>query len=362
MTLQLGGGSRPLKTAAPKLSSALSPYQPINTVSPQAAIGSYQGIAASFPSFVAPAIPAAVAPAAGGQALSALGSVGTGAASDYGQQLADLVAPTARAVSAQAVTNAANLSAQRRQAIAQFGYVPANLSGQLQGDVNADINDETRGLAQAATASGVSTYAQLQKAYHDQQASDWATSPRRNMVHSGAAGQHAQADLLAYNQGYEQSIQKLMDYLQQAYQTKLTADATGQQTLSEATDKALQQIIAAIQANQYLAAQQPQSYGGGGMVAAGVAVSRRRSASRGPGGGALSSRARWARWAARRTGRTRCRPSRSRRRRRRSRTSRSSAGTSRWRSARSPASGSPPVKPAKASTKTAAPQPAEAAP
>ena len=84
------------------------------------------------------------------------------------------------------------------------------------------------------------------------------------MVHSGAAGQHAQADLLAYNQGYEQSIQKLMDYLQQAYQTKLTADATGQQTLSEATDKALQQIIAAIQANQYLAAQQPQSYGGGG--------------------------------------------------------------------------------------------------
>jgi hypothetical protein len=243
MTLQLGGGSKPLAAPHPAtLSSALAPYQASNTVGAAAANSGYQGIVNAFPSSVVATGPSSPGGVAATPAI---------AGSDYSQQVADLVAPTARAVSAQGVTNLANLSAQRRQAIAQFGYVPANLSGQLQGDVNADVNDETRGLADAATASGVSTYAQLQKAYHDQQSSDWANLAARGMVHSGAAGQHAQADLLAYNQGYEGSMQKLMDALQGYYQTYLTAQATGQQSLADATSTALQQIVAQIQAGQY---------------------------------------------------------------------------------------------------------------
>jgi hypothetical protein len=218
-----------------------------------AATDPYAGIAAAFPSSVAPASASApaYAPATSPAALASTAGLG----SDYAAQLAALVKPTADQVSAQSLGNAANLTAQRRQAIAQFGYVPANLSGQLTGDVNADINDETRGLAAAGTAAGVSTYAQLQKAYADKQKSDWANLAARNMIHSGAAGQHASEDQLAYAQGYESSAQKLMTLLQTAYSTYLTAQATGQTTLANATSDALKVIIAQIQAGQYQAAQ-----------------------------------------------------------------------------------------------------------
>jgi hypothetical protein len=258
MTLQLGGGSYPLvKTAAPKpvtLSSApAASYYPSNTVGAAAAGGGYAGIAAAFPSFVAPA--PASAPATSPASLTGSLPSTAGLSSDYAAQLAALVKPTADQVSAQSLGNAANLTAQRRQALVQFGYVPANLSGQLQGDVNADINDETRGLAAAGTAAGVSTYAQLQKAYADKQKSDWANLAARNMIHSGAAGQHASEDQLAYAQGYESSAQKLMTLLQTAYSTYLTAQATGQTTLANATSDALKVIIAQIQAGQYQAAQ-----------------------------------------------------------------------------------------------------------
>jgi hypothetical protein len=258
MTLQLGGGSYPVAAPRPKpvtLSSALATnYYPSNTVGAAAAGGNYAGIAAAFPSFVAPA-PASAPATPWTSAFNAASPSTAGLSSDYASQLAALVQPTADQVSAQSISNAANLTAQRRQAIVQFGAVPADLSGrlsgQLTGDVNADINDETRGLAAEGTRAGVSTYAQLQKAYADKQKSDWANLAARNMVHSGAAGQHASEDQLAYAQGYESSAQKLLDYLQSAYGTYLTAQATGQTALANATSDALKVIIAQIQAGQY---------------------------------------------------------------------------------------------------------------
>lgn len=227
---------------------------PTSTVGAAAANSGYQGIAAAFPSFTAP-------PSTPGIGPTGLGSIGNTSAltggSDYAAQLADdpILRSTREAVSAQGATNMANLHAQRSQALAQFGYIPANLSGQLQGDVNSDVDQLTRQLADAATAGGTSTYAQLQKAYADQQKSDWANLAARGMVRSGAAGQHMNEDLTAYQQGYASSVQKLMDYLQSAYQTYLTAQASGQTSLADATNQALQRIIAQIQAGQYQAAQ-----------------------------------------------------------------------------------------------------------
>jgi len=267
MALTIGDGSyaAPKKPPKPPTLSLAPTTYPSNTVGAAAANNGYAGIVAAFPSFTAPAS----TPGIGPTGIAPLGDTSalTGG-TDYSQQIADLVAPTARAVSAQGATNQANLHAQRSQALAQFGYIPANLSGQLQGDVNSDVDQLTRQLADAATAGGTSTYAQLQKAYADQQKSDWANLAARNMVHSGAAGQHANEDLTAYQQGYASSVQKLIDYLQSAYQTYLTAQATGQQSLADATNQALQRIIAQIQAGQYQAAQQaaaqPSGGGGGG--------------------------------------------------------------------------------------------------
>jgi hypothetical protein len=269
MALTIGDGSyaAPKKPPKPPTLSLAPTAYPSNTVGAAAANNGYAGIAAAFPSFTAPASTPGIG-ATGIQAPSDTSALTGG--TNYATQLADdpILAATRQAVSAQGATNQANLTAQRRQALAQFGYIPANLSGQLQGDVNSDVDQLTRQLADAATAGGTSTYAQLQKAYADQQKSDWASLAARNMVHSGAAGQHANEDLTAYQQGYASSVQKLIDYLQSAYQTYLTAQATGQQSLADATNQALQRIIAQIQAGQYQAAQQaaaqPSGGGGGG--------------------------------------------------------------------------------------------------
>lgn len=151
-------------------------------------------------------------------------------------------------INAGATAHAAQLTALRQQALAQFGEIPANLNGTLTGDVNSDVDQTTRDLANTATQSGMSTVAQLQKAYQTQQESDINSLAARGMIHSGALGQHANLDLTAYQQSQSDATQKLLDYLSSAYQTYLGQQATDQSTAVDDTNQALQRIIAQINA------------------------------------------------------------------------------------------------------------------
>lgn len=190
----------------------------------------------------------------------------TGSSSDYQTQLQnDLILQQQLAgINAGSTAHAAQLAALRRQALAQFGQIPTNLNGTMTGDVNSDIDQTTRDLANTATQSGMSTVAQLQKAYQTQQEGDNSSLAARGMIRSGALGQHANLDLTAYQQSQGDATQKLLDYLSSAYQTYLGQQATDQSSAVDATNQALQRIIAQINAGYVpAAASAPVAYGGG---------------------------------------------------------------------------------------------------
>jgi hypothetical protein len=139
----------------------------------------------------------------------------------------------------------ANLQAQRSSQLAQYGGIPSNF-GNLAGSVNVD--ETTRGLANAATQSGVSTLAQLAHAYQKQQSASAGDVAARGIGRSGAYGQHATENLHNYNIAQYQAQQQLLDTLnslwsnyQQNTQGLVNQGAT-------ANTEALQRIIEQINA------------------------------------------------------------------------------------------------------------------
>lgn len=175
---------------------------------------------------------------------------------DYASQLANdpgLQSQLA-AINAQGTSNAANLTAEQQRALAQYGQIPDNL-GQYAGSIGqVNVDQTTRDLANAATQGGVSTVAQLLKAYQNQQQGDNASLAARGMLRSGALGQHANLDLTAYQQSQYDATQKLLDYLGSAYQNFLGQQSQGQTAAANATNQALQNLIAQINAGQLGAA------------------------------------------------------------------------------------------------------------
>lgn len=149
-------------------------------------------------------------------------------------------------INAQGITNQAQLTAAQQRAFVQYGAVPGGISSALSGDLSAATDPTTAALAQQATAGGVSTTAQLAKAYANQTQSDNASLAARGLLHSGAYGQHANEDLSNYNQAGYQAQQSLEDYLNGLYSGYQTQQQALQQQAAQAANDALTRIIAQI--------------------------------------------------------------------------------------------------------------------
>lgn len=146
-------------------------------------------------------------------------------------------------VNSQGIINKGQLTAAQQRAIVQYGAVPTGISSALTGDLSAATDPTTAALAQQATAGGVSTTAQLAKAYANQTAGDTASLAGRGLLHSGAYGQHANEDLSNYNIAGYQAQQSLEDYLNGLYSGYQTQQQALQQQAQQASNDALTRII-----------------------------------------------------------------------------------------------------------------------
>lgn len=159
------------------------------------------------------------------------------------------------AINAQGVTNQAQLSAARQRALINYGAIPS-LDSTLAGDLSGSIDDTTRSLADAATAGGVSTVAQLRKAYDQKTQGDTANLAARGLLRSGAYGQHQNEDLSNYNIAGYNAQQSLADYLNGLWAGYQSQQQNLQQQGVQNTNDALTRIIQQIQ-NGTLAADAP---------------------------------------------------------------------------------------------------------
>lgn len=233
-----------LVSAAPKLTPYSYQTAKNTTLYPPTSIG---GTASPDYGSIVSAIPKTQA---GAPAVSApTGAPQVGA--DYQAQLASdqTLQQALKAINDQSTANAAALTASRQRAVVDYGAVPASLGNPaLTGDANADIDQQTRDLAAEATKGGVSTVARLQHAYDLTRQGHLNSLAARGMLRSGALGQHEGEDLLGYQQANYTAGQSLLDYLTGSYQNYLGLQSQGQQRASDATNAALQRIIAQINA------------------------------------------------------------------------------------------------------------------
>lgn len=170
---------------------------------------------------------------------------------DYGSLLAkdSQLGSQNAAINAQGITDQAQLTAAQQRAFVNYGAIPTGVNSSLAGDITGATDATTAGLASAATAGGVSTLAQLQKAYANQTGADNASLAARGLIRSGAYGQHANEDLSNYNQAGYNAQQQLTDYLNGLYSGYQTQQQALRAQSQQAANDALQRIIAQINAN-----------------------------------------------------------------------------------------------------------------
>lgn len=149
-------------------------------------------------------------------------------------------------INAQGLTERAQLGGSLTRSLANYGQVPAGLPAELQGL----LDPATAQLARTATDTGVSTLAQLAKAYQQRQQADTASLAARGLLRSGAYGQHQNEDLSNYTISRYQAGQQLQDYLNGLYQGYLNQQQTLRQQGISAQSDALNRLIAQINAGQ----------------------------------------------------------------------------------------------------------------
>lgn len=118
-------------------------------------------------------------------------------------------------LSAQGVSDAAQRAAMTRRALIQFGMVPGfdQLSGVNADWLNADVDDQTRQLAQQNTAAGLSIAARQQQAFKDQVRNIRGALAARGALRSGEQGHGLQQAQTEYDQAKFDSTQELMDFI-----------------------------------------------------------------------------------------------------------------------------------------------------
>jgi hypothetical protein len=129
------------------------------------------------------------------------------------------------------------LGNEEAQLLEQYGAVPAGASQYAQ-----FIDPTVAGIADAATQGGVSTLAQLARAYAQSHANTLDSLAARGMIRSGALGVHENNDLTQSNQAQYDALQKLLSGLGTNYSTYLgQQDQLGQETAT-ANSTAMQRL------------------------------------------------------------------------------------------------------------------------
>jgi len=106
---------------------------------------------------------------------------------------------------AQGEASGASAAERIRQQLIDFGIIPEGFQ-----DKYGWVNDETRQLAAANTASGVSTFARLQKAYADAARRSKRALAARGMLRSGELGYQQQEQGLLHRQNLADATGKLL--------------------------------------------------------------------------------------------------------------------------------------------------------
>lgn len=130
----------------------------------------------------------------------------------------------AAATNAAEAADAASRKSNIQQLLIQFGLVPEGFA-----DKYGDVDQTTRDLAGANTASGISTYARLQQAFLDAQRDSSRRLAAKGLRRSGARGYNMRRNQLGYDQGKADAIAKLLgttgsiysQYGQGAYQRQM---------------------------------------------------------------------------------------------------------------------------------------------
>lgn len=108
--------------------------------------------------------------------------------------------------------DAASRKAAIQQMLVQFGLVPGGFQ-----DPYGDVDQTTRDLAAANTASGISASARLLQALKDAQKSSVSQLTARGLRRSGARGYEMRRNQLGYDQSYSDAVQKLLGSAQSLY-------------------------------------------------------------------------------------------------------------------------------------------------
>lgn len=168
---------------------------------------------------------------------------------DYQQLLANdpiLKATLAASVATGAAQKTA-LSTARQQALIGYGAVPTEATSpgmaSILGGVGQDITPETQQLAGENTAAGLSTLAQLQKGYRNQQGASVSSLASRGMLHSGAFRQHSLDNIQNLQVGDANAQQGLLASLGNLYQGYQGQQQQNASTIENATGGALSRIL-----------------------------------------------------------------------------------------------------------------------
>ena len=191
----------------------------------------------------APGVPSVLPPAGSPGGPPAATDPGLTGAAWYQQMLANdpQLQAILAGISAQQQAYQGQMTAAQQQALEQYGEIPAGL---LNGTPYAGLFTPTvQGIADANTAGGVSTVAQLQKALADANLSSSDSLAARGLLHSGAFGQHANTNLQGYNVANYNALQTLLGGLGTDYSNYLGQQDTLNQQSSTATSDALTRIL-----------------------------------------------------------------------------------------------------------------------
>jgi len=148
------------------------------------------------------------------------------------------------AIDAQQQAYQGQMTAAEQQALEQYGAIPAGLADQYASLVTPTV----QGIADQATQGGVSTVAQLAKAYAQNQTSTLDNLAGRGMLRSGATGVRENNDLQNYNVAGYNALNSLLGNLGQNYSTYLGQQDQLHQQSTTASSDALTRIINQINA------------------------------------------------------------------------------------------------------------------
>jgi hypothetical protein len=146
-----------------------------------------------------------------------------------------------QAISAAGIQNASQRASATQRALIQFGLVPdlhsaaskLGLGDQALGFLSQDVTPDVSALANANTANGLSTEAQLQQAHQQQVLHLRNALAARGGLSSGEANYQLGNEQTSYGQAQQSAIGKLLDAISGYQSQYLTGEQASQQQLAQ---------------------------------------------------------------------------------------------------------------------------------